>query len=89
MIYLVLERGEGRDKEERNIDVSKKRPLALAVWLSALSAGLGPKGSLVRFPMRTHVWVADWIPSGRACDRQAHIDVFLPLFLSPFPSLYE
>ena len=41
---------------------------------NSLSAGLQTKGSLVRFPVRAH-------------ERQPHIDVSLPLFLPPFPSL--
>ena len=34
------------------------------VWLSGLSACLRTKGSLVRFPVRAHAWVAGQIPSG-------------------------
>ena len=56
------------------------------VWLSGLSAGLQTKGSLVQFPVRAHAWVAGQVPS-RGHKRQPHIDVSLPLFLPPFPSL--
>ena len=33
------------------------------VWLSGLSTSLRTKGSLVRFPIRAHAWVADQVPS--------------------------
>ena len=32
------------------------------VWLSALTAGLRTKGSLVRFLLRVHAWVAGQVP---------------------------
>ena len=60
---------------------------ALLVWLSGLSTGLQTKRSLVQFPVRAHAWVAGKVPSGGAHKRQPHIDVSLPLFLPPFPSL--
>ena len=34
------------------------------VWLSGLSAGGKPKGSLVQFPVRAHAWVVGQVPSG-------------------------
>ena len=34
------------------------------VCLSGLSAGLGTKGSLVRFPVRAHVWIVGLVPVG-------------------------
>ena len=52
------------------------------VWLSGLSVGLRTKGSLVRFQVRAHAWVAGWVTSGGAHERQPHIDVPLPLFPS-------
>ena len=53
------------------------------VWLSGLSASLRTKGSPFRFSVRAHARVVSQVPSGR----QPHIDVSLPLFLPPFPSL--
>ena len=40
-------------------------PWPWLVWLSGLSAGLQTKGSLVRFPVRTHAWVAGQVLSCR------------------------
>ena len=57
------------------------------VWLSGVSAGLQTKGSQVRFLVRAHARVVAQVPSGGVCERQPHIDVSLPLLLSPFPSL--
>ena len=51
------------------------------VWLSGLSAGLRTKGSQAHFPGSGPG------PQKGAHKRQPHIDVSLPLFLSPFPSL--
>ena len=55
------------------------------VWLSGFSTKLQTKGLLVRFPIRENAWVAG--PQYGAHERQQHIDVSLPLFLPPFPSL--
>ena len=38
------------------------------------------------FPLRPHAWVAGQTRSERR-SRQPHVDVSLPLFLPPFPSL--
>ena len=61
------------------------------VWLSGLSTRLQSKGLLVQFPIRAHAWVVGSVPSQGACERHliilSHIDVSLPLFLPPFPSL--
>ena len=43
--------------------------------------GLQTKGSLVRFPVRAHAWVAGQVPSRGVHGRQPHIDV--SLLLSP------
>ena len=56
------------------------------VWLGGLSASLQTKGSLVRFPIRAHAWIAGQVPSWE-CKMQPHIDVSLPLILHPFSSL--
>ena len=56
------------------------------VWLSGLSTDLQTKGSPVQFPVKTHAWVVGQVPS-RGCERQPHIDVSLPLFLPPSPSI--
>ena len=53
---------------------------------SGLSASLRTKGSLVGFPVGAHAWVVGQVPS-RGHKWQPHIDVSLPLFLPPFPSL--
>ena len=55
------------------------------MWLSGLNASLQTKGSLVRFPVRAHAWVAGQIPVA-AHKTKPHIDASLPLFLLPFPS---
>ena len=64
----------------------KNKYLALKVWLSRLSAGLWNEGLPVWFPVRAHAWVVGQAPSrggGVAYERQPHIDVSFPLFLSP------
>ena len=60
------------------------------VWLSGLSAGLQTKRLLVWFPVRAHAWVDGQVPRwGRGRSNRlmyfSHIDVSLPLFLSPPP----
>ena len=59
------------------------------MWLSGLSADLQTKGSPVWFPVRAHAWVSDQDPSRGLNKKQPHIDVSLPLFLPPFPSLKQ
>ena len=56
------------------------------MWLSGLSAGLRIKGSLVRFLVRAHAWVAGQVP-GRGCMRDNHTLMFLSLSLSLSSSL--
>ena len=51
------------------------------VCLSGLSTGLQTKGSLVRFPVRAHVWAAGQVPSG-GCTRGNHTWMFLYLSFS-------
>ena len=41
------------------------------MWLTGLSADLQTDGSLVRFPVRAHVWVVGQVPS-RGCMRGNH-----------------
>ena len=62
------------------------------MWPSTLSAGLQTKRSLVKFPVRAHAWVLGQVPRwgdvrGNQSMYLLHIDVSLPLFLPPFPSL--
>ena len=57
------------------------------VWLNGLSAGLQIKGSLVQSPARPQAWAVGQVSSGGAHERQPPIDVPLPLFLPPFPSV--
>ena len=45
------------------------------------------KESLVQFSVRAQAWVAGQVPWCGVHERQSHIDVSLPLFLLPFPSL--
>ena len=57
------------------------------VWLSGLSAGLRSQGSPVRFPVRTHAWVAGQVPS-KGYMRDHHTLMFLSLAVSlPSPTL--
>ena len=65
----------------------QKDTLIWLVWLSGLSASLQTKGSLVLFPVRAHAWVVGQVPTKGACEWLPHIDISLPLFLLPFPSL--
>ena len=53
------------------------------VRLSGFSAGLRTKGSLVRFPVRTHAWIVGQVPSyGRARGNHTpSLSLSLPLFL--------
>ena len=57
------------------------------VWLSGLSAGLQTKGSLVEFPIRTHSWIADQVPSTGHM-RSNHTLTFPSLSFS-FPSPFS
>ena len=72
------------------IDISNNRLLksiyspGVAQWIEYWPAN---QGFLVWFPLRAHGWVAGQIPQYGAHERQPHIDVSLPLFLLPFPSL--
>ena len=75
---------------KEQIKTTEKEPWL--VWLSGLSASLQTKGSLVRFPVRAHAWVAGQVSSwGRVRGNQStyllHIDVSLSLFLPSSPSL--
>ena len=56
-------------------------------WFIGLSTGMWTKGSLVRFPARTHAWVVSQVSSwGRVRGNQSmlysHTDVSLHFFLS-------
>ena len=62
----------------------KKHIQPWLVWLSRVSASLGTKGSLVRFPVRAHDWVAGQVPS-RELMRGNHTLMFLSLSFSLFP----
>ena len=53
-----------------------------------MSTGLQTKGSLVRFPVRPHAWVAGQVPSGRRA-RGNHIWMFLSLSSSLPPPLFK
>ena len=60
--------------------------------LSGLSASLQTKGSPVWFPVRAHAWVVVpgpswWCTGGNQSMYLSHIDVSLPFFLPPFPTL--
>ena len=71
------------------IEGEKKLPWLM--WHSALGIVLWTKRSLVRFLVRAHAWVAGQVPSwvcvrGNWLMYLSHINVSLPLFLSPFPS---
>ena len=62
------------------------------VWLSGLNTGLQSERLLVRFPVRAHGWVMGQVPSWRRARGNklmflSHVDVSLPLFLLPCPSL--
>ena len=48
------------------------------MWLSGLSASLQTEGSLVRFSVRTHAWVAGQVPR-RGQGRGNHTLMFLSL----------
>ena len=57
---------------------------ALASVAQWIERGLQTEGSQVRFPVRAQAWAVGQVPS-RGRVRGKHIDVFLPLFLLPFP----
>ena len=65
-------------------DAFKKLEEPWLVWLIALSSGLCTKGSLVRFPVRAHAWLAGQVLSGGHL-RGNHTLMFLSLSFS-FPS---
>ena len=62
------------------------KPFPWLVWLNGLSAGLRTKGLLVRFPVRTHTWVAGQVP-GWEHVKGNHTLMFLSLSFPPFPFL--
>ena len=65
--------------------INKSTKLPWVVWLSRLSASLRTKGSLVRFPIRAHAWIAGQVPSWGHM-RSNHTLMFLSLsFSHPFP----
>ena len=69
-------------KEKKGNNESKTMPWL--VWLGGLSAGLRIERSPVRFPVRTHAWVAGQVPCW-VCARGNH--TLMCLFLSfSFPS---
>ena len=64
----------------------------MLVWLSGLRASLQIERSLIRFPVRAQAWVVGqvsrWgLASGNLLMYLLHVNVSLPLFLPPFPSL--
>ena len=56
----------------------------MAQWIEHQPVTQGVTGLI---PVGAHAWVVGWAPSGGVCERQLHIDVSLPLFLPPFPSV--
>ena len=56
-------------------------------WLSGWNAGLRTKGSLVPFPSGNMPGLWARSPVGRHARGNHTIDVSLPLFLPPFPSI--
>ena len=60
-------------------------------WCGSVDWSAVPQneGSLVQFLVRAPAWVTGSVPSWGAYKRQPHIDVSLPLFLHPFPSVYK
>ena len=67
----------------------RKIVAALAGVAQWTEHGLRTKGLLVRFLVRAHAWVVGQVPNRGTCKRQPHIDVSLPFFAPPFPSLYK
>ena len=62
--------------------IFRKKYWPWLVWLSGLSASLQIKGSLVRFPVRAHAWVAGQVPT-RVAQEGTTYGCFSPsLFLS-------
>ena len=72
------------NKQNTTRDFEIKNNLSWPVSLSGLSSSLQTKGSLVRFPVRAHAWVASQVPS-RGCMRGNHTLMFLSLSLPSFP----
>ena len=73
--------------EQLDLNMQKSKPMLKQVWLGGLSTGWRTKRFLVRFPVRTHAWVAGQIPGWRYVRGNLFINVFLLLFLLPFSSL--
>ena len=88
-IFLQVPRVCKNKKVESVLISSRKMSIALAgvaQWIECWPENQSVAGS---FPVRAHVWVVGQVPSWGAHERQPHIDVSLPLFLLPFPSLYK
>ena len=76
-----------------NIAFKKIMVVPWLIWLGGLGASLQTERSPVRFPARAHAWDMDQVLLSWGCGRGSrsmylsHMDVSLPLFLPPFPSL--
>ena len=79
----------GAPTVENSMEVLQKtKDGALAGVAQWLSAGLRIKGLPAQFPVRAHTSLGCGPgPQWGACERQPPIDVSLPLFFLPFPSL--
>ena len=55
-----------------NYDSSKKTNTALAGVAQWIERGLQIKGSLARFPVGTHAWVAGQVPTGTTHEATIH-----------------
>ena len=71
--------------EKLKKQTNKKHLAGVAQWIEH---GLRTKGSLVRFPVRAHAWVAGQVPSGGQV-RGNHILMFLSLSFSLHSPLYK
>ena len=86
LIKCVLNSNRTSDSKTKYIQV-KNKDLSHPGWCDSVDRAWRTKGSLVRFPVRAHAWVAGQVPS-RGQVRGNHTLMFLSsLFLPHFPSL--
>ena len=82
-LYMTLKEMTN-ENEMLTLKVTLGALAGVAQWIEPQPANQRVAGSI---RVRAHAWVVGQVPWCRACKRQPHIHVSLPLFLPPFPSV--